>query len=48
MKITDIKIIKKYLKPLTFNNKNSLNLVDNVYYDSKNKFIFSFKRRMSF
>ena len=41
MKIIESQLINKYLKPLTFNNKNSLNLEDDVYYDSKNKFIFS-------
>ena len=41
MKITESYIIKKYLKPLTFNNKNSLKLEDDVYYNKKKKFLFT-------
>ena len=41
MKITEFSIINKYLKKLTFNNKNSLNLSDDIYIDKKHKFIFS-------
>ena len=41
MKITEKEIIKKYLKSLTFNNSNSLNLMDDIYYDKKKKIIFS-------
>jgi thiamine-monophosphate kinase len=41
MKITEPKIINNYLKILTFNNKNSLNLEDDVFYDPKKKIIFS-------
>ena len=41
MKLTERDIIKKYLKKLTFNNKKSLNLNDDVYYDSEKKLIFS-------
>ena len=37
MKITEPEIIKNYLKNLTFKNKNSLNLEDDVFYDSKKK-----------
>ena len=41
MKITEQDIINKYLKKLTFNNKKSLKLNDDVYYDSQKKLIFS-------
>ncbi len=41
MKITEKDIISKYLKKLTFNNKNSLKLNDDVYYDPKKNLIFS-------
>lgn len=41
MKITEKKIIEKYLLPLTFKNRKSLNLSDDVYYDFKKKIIFS-------
>ena len=41
MKITEPEIINNYLKNLTFKNKNSLNLEDDVFYDSKKKIIFS-------
>ena len=41
MKITEKEIISKYLRSLTFNNNNSLNLMDDVYYDMKKKIIFS-------
>ena len=41
MKILEPQIIKKYLAPLTFNNKNSLNLQDDVYYDKRKKIIIS-------
>ena len=37
MKIIESQLINKYLKPLTFNNKNSLNLKDDIYYDIKKK-----------
>ena len=42
MKITEPKIINNYLKILTFNNKNSLNLEDDVFYDPKKKIISGF------
>jgi thiamine-monophosphate kinase len=41
MKITESTIIDKYLKSLTFDHKNSLNLEDDIYYDSKKKMIYS-------
>lgn len=41
MKITEENIITDYLKPLTFNNINSLNLSDDIYYDNKNKIVIS-------
>jgi thiamine-monophosphate kinase len=41
MKIIESQLINKYLKPLTFNNKNSLNLKDDIYYDIKKKIIVS-------
>ena len=41
MKISEYIIIKNYLRSLTFMNKNSLDLKDDVYYDSKRKLIFS-------
>ena len=41
MKISEKLIIKKYLKPLTFKNKDSLNLEDDVFFDSKKKIILS-------
>jgi thiamine-monophosphate kinase len=41
MKISENIIIKNYLRSLTFMNKNSLDLKDDVYYDSKRKLIFS-------
>ena len=37
MKITESEIISKYLLPLTFKNKKSLNLSDDIYYDSQKK-----------
>ena len=39
--ITENKIIKKYLRKLSFKNKKSLNLEDDVYYDNKKKIVFS-------
>ena len=41
MKLTEFKIINKYLRSLTFNNKKSLKLKDDVYYDEKKKLVFS-------
>jgi thiamine-monophosphate kinase len=41
MTIKETKFIKKYLTPLTFNNKNTLKLMDDVYYDSKNNLAFT-------
>ena len=41
MKITETFLIKKYLKNLTFRNKKSLELLDDVYYDFDKKLIFS-------
>ena len=41
MKISEKIIIDSYLSSLTFKNKNSLDLKDDVYYDRKRKFIFS-------
>ena len=41
MKITESTIINKYLKPLTFNNKKSLKLKDDIFFDKKKKIIFS-------
>ena len=40
MKITESKIIEKFLKPLAFNNKNSLKFLDDIYFDAKRKIIF--------
>ena len=37
MKITEKIIIDNYLRPLTFKNKESLNLLDDVYFDKKKK-----------
>ena len=39
--ITENKIIKKYLRKLSFKNKKSLNLEDDVYYDNTKKIVFS-------
>ena len=39
--ITENKIIKKYLRKLSFNNNKSLNLEDDVYYDNTKKIVFS-------
>ncbi len=39
--ITENKIIKKYLRKLSFNNNKSLNLDDDVYYDNTKKIVFS-------
>lgn len=39
--ITENKIIKKYLSKLSFKNKKSLNLEDDVYYDNTKKIVFS-------
>ena len=41
MKITESLLIRNFLKTLTFKNKNSLNLEDDIFYDSKSKIIFS-------
>ena len=41
MKINELKIINEYLVDLTFNNKSSLKLKDDVFYDTKKKIIFS-------
>ena len=41
MKITESLLIRNYLKTLTFKNKNSLNLEDDIFYDSKTKIILS-------
>ncbi len=41
--ITETDIIKKYLKKLTFKNKFSLNLSDDVYYFKKKKISFFFR-----
>ena len=41
MKITEKIIIDNYLRPLTFKNKESLNLLDDVYFDKKKKIVFS-------
>lgn len=41
MKITENNIINKYLRKLTFNKKNSLNLEDDVYYDKKRSLVIS-------
>ena len=37
--ITENKIIKKYLSKLSFKNKKSLNLEDDVYYDNTKKIV---------
>ena len=39
--LTEDKIIKEYLSKLSFKNKNSLNLEDDVYYDKVKKIVFS-------
>jgi thiamine-monophosphate kinase len=41
MKLTETKIINKYLKKLTFKNRNSLNLSDDIFYDKKHKVVIS-------
>ena len=41
MKITESLLINKFLKTLTFDHKNSLNLEDDIYYDPARKMIFS-------
>ena len=41
MKISEQELINKYLKKLTFKNKSSLNLEDDVFYDSQKKLTFS-------
>lgn len=41
MNLTEKEIILKYLKKLTFNNKCSLKLEDDVYYDKIKKILFS-------
>jgi len=41
MKITETEIIHKYLRGLTFNNKSSLKLKDDIFYEKKKKFIIS-------
>ena len=35
MKITETEIIHKYLRGLTFNNKSSLKLKDDIFYEKK-------------
>ena len=41
MKISEKIIINNYLSSLTFKNKNSLDLKDDVYYDQEKKLVFS-------
>ncbi len=41
MKITESILINNFLKKLTFNHKNSLNLEDDIYYDPTRRMIFS-------
>ncbi len=41
MKISEQEIISKYIKLLTFNNKESLKLEDDIYYSKKRKLVFS-------
>jgi len=41
MTIKENKFIKKYLRPLTFDNKNALKLMDDVFYDFKNNLVFT-------
>ena len=44
MKITETEIIHKYLRSLTFDNKSSLMLKDDVFYEKKKNLLFPLTR----